>query len=108
MTELRRIVTALSPSVLERLGLPQAIRRLAERFRKTHAAQTRVRIQAGSGALPMSIQEVIYRVAQECLQNIAKHSRASHVNLFLRAADHSIRLSVSMMAPVSRRGLAGR
>jgi two-component system sensor histidine kinase UhpB len=95
VTELRRIVTALSPAVLERLGLAPAIRRLAARFRKTHAAETRLRLQAGFGALPMCIQEVIYRVAQECLQNIAKHSQASHVNLSLRAADHSIRLSVS-------------
>jgi len=43
----------------------------------------------------MAIQQVIYRVAQECLQNIAKHSQATHVNLSLRAADKCIRLSVS-------------
>jgi signal transduction histidine kinase len=43
----------------------------------------------------MPTQEVIYRVAQECLQNIAKHSGATQVNLSLRSADKSIRLSVA-------------
>jgi two-component system sensor histidine kinase NreB len=38
---------------------------------------------------------VIYRVAQESLQNIAKHSQATRVNLSLRAADRYIRLGVS-------------
>jgi signal transduction histidine kinase len=37
---------------------------------------------------------VIYRVAQECLQNVAKHSGATCVNLSLRSTDKRIRLSV--------------
>jgi len=93
--ELRRIVAALSPAVLERLGLAPALRQLAARFRKMHPAELSMRISVGSEALPMHIQQVIYRVAQESLQNIAKHSQATHVNLSLRVADKSIRLSVT-------------
>jgi signal transduction histidine kinase len=93
--ELRRIVAALSPSVLERLGLPAALRHLAERFRKMHAAQLRLRISVPSGGLTRLVEEVIYRIAQECLQNVAKHSQATHVNLSLVAADSRIRLRVS-------------
>jgi signal transduction histidine kinase len=95
VVELRRIVAALSPAVLERLGLESALRQLTARFRKTHPAEVRLRISVTSGPLPMPIQEVIYRVAQECLQNIAKHSQATHVNLLLETADKSIRLSVT-------------
>ena len=94
-SDLRRIVAALSPAVLERLGLGPAVRQLGARFRKMHPADLRLRISVPSAPLPMAIQQVIYRVAQECLQNIAKHSQATHVNLSLRAADKSIRLSVS-------------
>jgi signal transduction histidine kinase len=93
--ELRRIVAALSPAVLERLGLASAVRQLAVRFGKLHQARLRTRISVPSAGLPRETQEVIYRVAQECLQNIAKHSQATHVNLSLRAADKRIRLSVA-------------
>jgi signal transduction histidine kinase len=95
VVELRRIVAALSPAVLERLGLAPALRQLAARFRKVHPGEVRVRISVPSDPLPMQTQEVIYRVAQECLQNVAKHSQATHVNLLLKAADKNIRLSVT-------------
>jgi signal transduction histidine kinase len=95
VTELRRLVAALSPAVLDRLGLQSALRQLGARFRKTHPAGLRLRIATPCEHLPMPTQEVIYRVAQECLQNVAKHSRATQVNISLRAADKSIRLSVA-------------
>jgi len=92
--ELRRIVAALSPSVLERLGLETALRLLIKRFRYTHGAATRYRASLPPERLPRPAQEVIYRVAQECLQNVAKHSAASRVNVSLRSTDKRIRLSV--------------
>jgi signal transduction histidine kinase len=92
---LRRIVAALSPAVLDRLGLGPALRQLAMRFRSMHPAHLRLRISVPSEELSRQTQEVIYRVAQETLQNIAKHSQATDVNLSLRAADKSIRLSVA-------------
>jgi signal transduction histidine kinase len=93
--ELRRIVSALSPALLERLGLEAAIRQLAARFRKVHPAAIDLRISEGWEGLSRQSQEVIYRVAQESLQNIAKHSQATRVNLLLESTDRSIRLSVS-------------
>jgi signal transduction histidine kinase len=93
--ELRRIVAALSPTVLERLGIEAAIRQLAVRFAKIHAAAIRVRISGDCAGLSQPFQEVIYRVAQESLQNIVKHSRATRVNLCLESTDKDIRLSVS-------------
>jgi signal transduction histidine kinase len=95
VAELRRLVAALSPAVLERLGLKSALRQLAARFRKTHPAGLRLRVLTPSEPLPMQTQEVIYRVAQECLQNIAKHSQATHVNISLGTADKIIRLSLA-------------
>ena len=58
-------------------------------------------ISVSSRELPAEVQQVIYRVAQECLQNVAKHSQATQVNLSLRASDKSIRLSVADNGVVS-------
>lgn len=95
VAELRRIVAALSPAVLERLGLAAALRHLVGRFRKVYPAAVRTAIAMPPKLLPLEFQEVIYRVAQESLNNVAKHSRASRVNLSLRAADKSIRVRIS-------------
>jgi signal transduction histidine kinase len=94
VVELRRIIAALGPMSLDRLGFRQALLQLVSRFRKTHRAQVIVRIGALPDAIPRQSEEVIYRVAQECLQNVAKHSHASRVNLFLHSTDKRIRLGV--------------
>jgi signal transduction histidine kinase len=91
--ELRRIVAALSPSVLDRLGVATAIRQLAARFQRQHSANLRLRLSPGA-APPGPISEVVYRVAQESLHNIAKHSSATRVNLSLQASDKHLRLCV--------------
>jgi signal transduction histidine kinase len=93
--ELRRIIAALSPAVLERLGLERALHQLVARFQKTHDSALSVAISRKASEVSPQSQQVIYRVAQESLQNIAKHSQAAHVKLSLRAADQFIRLSVS-------------
>jgi len=92
--ELRRIIAALSPSVLERLGLPAALRLLLKRFSHTHGIQARCQFAISPEILPRPAQEVIYRVAQEALHNVAKHSGATRVYFSLRRADKRIRLSV--------------
>ena len=93
--ELRRIVAALSPSVLERLGLEAALRQLVARFRQVRPVSVRMQVKLCQPGLSRSVEEVIYRVAQECLHNIARHSGAKHVNLCLRVADKKIKLSVA-------------
>jgi len=93
--ELRRIVSALSPAVLERLGLEVALRQLAARFQKRHGAAVRMRIASDWKGLSREQEQVIYRVAQEAFQNVSKHSGATRVNFFARSTDRVIRLSVT-------------
>src|SRR5262249_30493025 len=87
VADLRRTIAALSPAVLERLGLESALRQLAVRFGKRHPARMDLRITPEWSEIPLGSQEVVYRVAQESLQNICKHSRATRVNLRLSSTD---------------------
>ncbi len=95
VVELRRIIAALSPAVLERLGLARALRQLAGRFARTFPPGVRVRIAGRLEDLPASVQQVIYRIAQEALQNTAKHSQANIVKLSVMRTDKVIRTRIS-------------
>jgi len=92
--ELRRTIAALSPMVVERLGIRSALRQLATRFRRQLAGYVSVRLSPKLGRATLETQEVIYRVSQEALQNIFKHSQASEVKILVVSDDKKIRLSV--------------
>jgi len=94
IAELRRTIAALSPAQLERLGLERALHQLAERLRKDFPAQVQIRIPESCGEVARPAQEVIYRVAQESLNNIRKHSQATRIKVLLDSTDKNIRLSI--------------
>jgi signal transduction histidine kinase len=94
IAEIRRIVTALNPLAVEELGLPAAIRHLSARFRKLYPIKLRLRLTPYGARLPRAIETAVYRVVQECYQNIGKHSEASRVNLLLRSTDTLLELNV--------------
>ena len=93
--ELRRTIAALSPAVLERLGLEPALRQLGVRLHRVHPMRVGIRVAHNLPVLTDAAAEAIYRVAQECLQNAVRHSQASRVNLSLSVADKKIRLTVA-------------
>ena len=92
ITDVRRIVADLNPSMLEQLGLPAAIRKLSARFRAVRPVQLKVHVHAKRLAHPT--EAAVYRMVQECYQNIARHAQASHVNLSLRSTDQLVELIV--------------
>jgi signal transduction histidine kinase len=91
--EMRRLIAALSPAVLEQLGLGAALRQLVNRFRRLHPI--RVKLHLGRlGRLPQQTEIIVYRLVQECCNNIGKHSAASSVNISVSSADGMVRLVV--------------
>jgi signal transduction histidine kinase len=91
--ETRRLIGALSPAVLEQLGLAAAIRQLAARLRQRHPCRVRLRL-GRLGPLPKTVETVAYRLVQECCHNIARHSQAESVNIAVSSADQFLRLCV--------------
>ncbi len=92
--EMRRLIAALSPAVLEQLGLGAALRQLVNRFQRLHPS-TRIRLQLSKmGDLPQQTEVIAYRLIQECFNNIGKHSQATHINVSLASADQVLKLIV--------------
>jgi signal transduction histidine kinase len=92
--EMRRLIAALSPAVLEQLGLGAALRQLVNRFQRLHTTCEVKLHLTKMGALPQQIEVIAYRLLQECFNNIGKHAAATQVNISLVSADESLRLVV--------------
>ncbi len=91
--EMRRLIAALSPAVLEQLGLGAALRQLVNRFQRLHPCRVRLQLSK-MGVLTQQIEIIAYRLVQECFNNIGKHAGATHVNISLASADGHLKLSV--------------
>ncbi len=92
--DIRRLISDLSPAVLEQLGLGAAVRQLVNRFQKAYPCTVRLHV----GKLTYvshKVQIVTYRLLQECCNNIANHSRAAVVNISVTSADRVLKLNVS-------------
>jgi len=92
--EARHIAYELHPSVLDDLGLVISLKALCDEFSKTESIAVRFKSSKLPASVPQEIASGLYRIAQESLQNVAKHSKAKHVSVELTVPDHSIRLSV--------------
>jgi two-component system, NarL family, sensor histidine kinase UhpB len=95
LEEVRRLAKSLRPEVLDELGLPSALRELSSRFAARSGIAVDARLESGLPDLDPETELVIYRIAQESLTNVVRHSRASRVRLDLQRAPDGIRLSVT-------------
>jgi signal transduction histidine kinase len=107
----RRIVNDLRPQLLDDLGLVAALEALCEHFTQTSGIACRVLARPAArqrAAAAPHLATCLYRVAQESLNNVAKHTRASQVRVELEAdADQRLTLRVrdngAGMSPGARR-----
>ncbi|HEY9283785.1 MAG TPA: PAS domain S-box protein [Pyrinomonadaceae bacterium] len=83
------LVWELRPSVLDDLGLQEAITNFAQNWSRHFGIPVEVLTHgAGEESSTSEIDTVLYRVAQEALNNVAKHSRATSATVLLeRRAD---------------------
>lgn len=94
IVEIRRLIAALSPAILDQMGLAAALRQLVHRFRRLHP-NTNVRLSMPRRAeLPRRMEIIVYRLLQEVFNNIGKYSLARNVNLSMDSADGFLRLHV--------------
>ncbi|WP_168221239.1 sensor histidine kinase [Actinomadura sp. WMMA1423] len=83
LDEVRRVARRLRPGVLDDLGLTSALTALATDFSGTGGPRVTRRVQSGLEGLGADAELVVYRIAQESLTNVWRHSGARNAELSL-------------------------
>jgi PAS domain S-box-containing protein len=92
---IHRLSHELHPAVLEHSGLGVALRDCCSEFGLLTHIQVSYRTRGSFGNVPPDVALCVYRVAQEALQNVAKHARVAQAEVELIRADGEICLTVS-------------
>lgn len=94
-TETRRISKNLHPAILDDLGLCAALRSHFRQFMELHTdIHVEPHLQVHENHLDDNMKLLIYRLIQESLHNVAKHSQADMVRVVLRTDADTIFLEV--------------
>jgi signal transduction histidine kinase len=92
--ELHSIAVRLRPRALDDFGLEAALTSYAEEWSKQHGIPLDVHASTEGARLPPGIESAVYRIAQEALTNVARHSGASRASLVVERRDGQLYLIV--------------
>lgn len=93
--QVHRISHQLHPAILEHVGLGKAVRSLGEEFAEAHAIALQATVADELGDVDDGQSLCLYRVAQECLRNIASHAGATEAIVILRRSEEHVELVVN-------------
>lgn len=96
LEDLSRISRGLHPAALDDLGLCAALERLGEETSAVHRLQVDVQVHGLDDVptLPRSLTTALYRIAQECLNNVAKHAQANWVGVVVSRRTERLRMVI--------------
>jgi signal transduction histidine kinase len=108
--QLRHVMSELRPPALDERGLEAALRDHVRRIEQASGVRCRFECEVADRLRP-SVEEVLYRVAQEALTNVVKHARAANAWISLSAPDGIVSLRVRDdgvgLDPVATLSMAG-
>jgi two-component system sensor histidine kinase UhpB len=90
----RRLALELRPPALDDLGLREAVGELAQRFSESTGMNVEFDVSGSRDRLSPEVELVLYRVAQEAMTNVAKHSGATSARITLHRMDDRVDLTV--------------
>jgi two-component system sensor histidine kinase DegS len=91
---IKRYAQALRPGILDDLGLVPAIKWLAQEVNNLGGIKVQVRIDAIPSLAPET-QLVLFRIVQEALNNVHRHSRASEASVTMECQGAEVRVIIS-------------
>jgi len=92
--EARRLISGLRPPILDEHGIAAAIEYLANETRRERVA-VELDIQMTTRRLIPQLENTLFRIVQEALTNVVRHSRAPQVTVAVRQTDHQIQVTVA-------------
>ena len=92
--DIRQLSHQLHPAVLEHAGLTVALRSFVAEFSRIEGVEVKLTAPEGTEAIPKDIALCAYRVVQESLRNVAKHSGAKAAEVVLAIAGNELYLSI--------------
>jgi PAS domain S-box-containing protein len=92
--DVRRMAYQFHPSILDDLGLPAALKHMADAWSASTGIKTVIVREEIADPLPRVIASCLYRIAQESLANVLKHAKASRVELELTCDGQEVTLSI--------------
>lgn len=92
--EARRAIQTLRAAPLDDLGLAEALRQLGDKAGDRGGAVVTFDVSDNTGGLDPELENTVYRIAEEALTNVARHSQAKRVSLNLSRKSGKIRLEV--------------
>ena len=95
ISETRTMSHLLHPPLLDEVGLESALVWYAEGFAKRSGIGVNVDISPSIGRLPTDVETALFRVVQECLTNVHRHSGSSIASVRLYRDDNTLKLEVS-------------
>jgi PAS domain S-box-containing protein len=93
-SELRTISHLLHPPLLDEVGLCTALEWYVEGFKRRSGIATTLERNRNFGRLNSDLEVTIFRVAQECLTNVHRHSGSSEASVRLLRSNAEVRLEV--------------
>jgi PAS domain S-box-containing protein len=93
--DVRRLSHELHSAVLEHVGLPAALKSYVAEFSRLEKVQIGLEVPETAGDIPQDVAVCLYRVAQESLRNIVKHSGVNYAEMALSVDDETVRLHIS-------------
>jgi signal transduction histidine kinase len=93
MFDMRLLIYELHPLALEKEGLVAALRARVSAVEERAGLPAQISVE-GERRLPLKIEEEIYRIAQEGLNNIVKHAQSNQVHINLRYGEKAVMLEL--------------
>ncbi|HVT31808.1 MAG TPA: sensor histidine kinase [Rhodanobacteraceae bacterium] len=94
LQETRAMSRMLRPQILDDLGLEAALRWLARSFHDDHRIDVALDLEQPFPEVDADLSTLVFRVAQEALTNVARHARATRVDIALHRRALHLRLTV--------------